>query len=33
LLGFTHPAGAGWLMFDSRLPDDIHELVDNLERL
>ena len=33
LLGFSHPAGGGRLMFDSRLPADIHELVDNLERL
>ena len=33
LLGFTHPAGGGRLMFDSRLPADIRELVDNLERL
>jgi 23S rRNA pseudouridine1911/1915/1917 synthase len=33
LLGFTHPADGGRLMFDSRLPADIHELVDNLERL
>ena len=33
LLGFAHPAGRGCLMFDSPLPADIHELVDNLERL
>jgi 23S rRNA pseudouridine1911/1915/1917 synthase len=33
LLGFTHPAGRGPLMFDSSLPGDIHELVGNLERL
>ena len=31
-LGFTHPAGAGRLEFDSPLPADLHELLTDLER-
>jgi 23S rRNA pseudouridine1911/1915/1917 synthase len=33
LLGFTHPAGCGRLIFDSPLPADLRVLVDNLELL
>ena len=33
LLGFTHPAGRGRLVFESPLPADLHELAANLERL
>jgi 23S rRNA pseudouridine1911/1915/1917 synthase len=33
LLGFMHPAGCGRLSFDSPLPADLRELVDNLELL
>ena len=32
-LGFTHPAGAGFLTFDSALPADLHALLSDLERL
>jgi 23S rRNA pseudouridine1911/1915/1917 synthase len=32
-LGFTHPAGAGQLEFDSPLPADLHALLSDLERL
>jgi 23S rRNA pseudouridine1911/1915/1917 synthase len=32
-LGFTHPAGAGFLTFDSVLPADLHALLSDLERL
>jgi 23S rRNA pseudouridine1911/1915/1917 synthase len=33
LLGFTHPAGRGHLVFDSSLPADLDELRADLERL
>jgi 23S rRNA pseudouridine1911/1915/1917 synthase len=33
LLGFTHPADGGHLSFDSALPNDLVELVANLEQL
>jgi 23S rRNA pseudouridine1911/1915/1917 synthase len=33
LLGFTHPAGGGHLVFDSPLPADLKKLRDDLERL
>ena len=32
-LGFAHPAGAGFLTFDSGLPSDLHALLTDLERL
>ena len=32
-LGFTHPATGAALSFDSKLPDDMTELLSNLERL
>lgn len=32
-LGFAHPAGIGRLEFDSPLPEDLHELFTDLERL
>jgi 23S rRNA pseudouridine1911/1915/1917 synthase len=32
-LGFSHPAGAGRLEFDSPLPADLHALLTDLERL
>jgi 23S rRNA pseudouridine1911/1915/1917 synthase len=32
-LGFAHPAGGGMLVFDSPLPDDLHALFIDLERL
>jgi len=33
LLGFTHPAGRGHLVFDSSLPADLNDLKADLERL
>jgi 23S rRNA pseudouridine1911/1915/1917 synthase len=33
LLGFTHPAGRGHLVFESGLPADLDKLSANLERL